>query len=197
MSEEDACRLSHEGRLGARVLVEREDPPKAHLLGSSKIGDNGEAWNARSLVNHVNFVVQPAAFFRRAAFEAAGGLDIDLHYVMDYDLWIRLGSRGGVHYLPQVLAEVRMYPETKTSSGGLPRFEEMERMIRRHGRRTVPADFEPEILEALTQACERSIRGGHVGETLGHLQRLVPYGFEVAGRRTVRRLRRSLHGTGF
>jgi len=163
-------------------------------LGSTRYG---EAWDARSLVNRVNFVVQPAAFFRRAAFEAVGGLDIDLHYVMDYDLWIRLGSRGGVRYLPQVLAEVRMYPETKTSSGGLPRFDEMERMIRRHGRRTVPADFEPEILEALTQACGRSIRRGHVGETLGHVQRLVPYGFKVAGRRTVRRLRRSLHGTRF
>ena len=35
-------------------------------------------------------VVQPAAFFRRNAYEAVGGLDPALHYTMDYELWLKI-----------------------------------------------------------------------------------------------------------
>jgi hypothetical protein len=43
VSGEDACRLSHEGRLRARVLVEGEDPPKAQLLSSPKTLIEGDS----------------------------------------------------------------------------------------------------------------------------------------------------------
>jgi glycosyltransferase involved in cell wall biosynthesis len=170
---------------GQAVLVDRA----GNRLGSTRYG---EPWNLRDLVGRTNYIQQPAAFFRRAAFNAVGGLQVDLHYVMDYDLWIRLGSRGGVRFLPQVLAEVRIYPETKTASGGLQRFQEMERMIRRHGRRNVPADFEGQMLRALLQACRGSVRRGNVRETLRLLQHIAPYGSRVVWRRSVRRLRRTL-----
>jgi hypothetical protein len=168
---------------GQAVFIDRA----GRSLGAAR---HGEPWNLRELVHGTNFVQQPAAFFRRTAFEAVGGLDVDLHYVMDYDLWIRLGSRGTVRFMPQVLAEVRMYAETKTATGGLPRFEEMERMIRRYGRRSVPSGFEPEMLRALVQACAVSVRRGNVGQTLRHLRHLAPYSCRAVRRHTVRRLRR-------
>ena len=149
----------------------------------------GEPWDIHDLVNRTNFVQQPAAFFRRAAFDAVGGLDVDLHYVMDYDLWIRLGSGGGhARFLPEVMADVRMHAGTKTASGGLTRFLEMERMIGRYGRRSVPAFFEPQMLRALARACRASARRGKLRETLGHLRHLAPYGFRAVRRRVVRRL---------
>jgi glycosyltransferase involved in cell wall biosynthesis len=63
-----------------------------------------------------NFICQPSVFFRRRAFEEAGGLDTNLHYVMDYDLWIRLGQRFAFRYLPEYLSTYRLHEESKTIS---------------------------------------------------------------------------------
>lgn len=60
------------------------------------------------------FICQPAAFFRRSAIEAVGGLDTRLRYCMDYDLWIRLARRFVIERIPQALASSRQYPQTKT-----------------------------------------------------------------------------------
>jgi glycosyltransferase involved in cell wall biosynthesis len=61
-----------------------------------------------------NYIPQPAAFFRRRALEAVGGLDEDLHYVMDFDLWLRLGLRGEGAYLPTKLAGLRLHADAKS-----------------------------------------------------------------------------------
>jgi glycosyltransferase involved in cell wall biosynthesis len=63
-----------------------------------------------------NFICQPSVFFRRRAFEEVGGLDTSLHYVMDYDLWIRLGQRFAFRYLPEYLSTYRLHEESKTIS---------------------------------------------------------------------------------
>lgn len=62
-----------------------------------------------------NYVPQPAAFIRRRAIEDVGFLDMKLAYVMDYDLWLRLGIRHRFEYLPAKLAVLRLHAETKTS----------------------------------------------------------------------------------
>ena len=41
-----------------------------------------------------NPVSQPSCFLRRRAVDAVGGLDETLHYVMDWDLWLRLQEGG-------------------------------------------------------------------------------------------------------
>ena len=58
--------------------------------------------------------VQPALFFRRSVFDSIGYLDESLNYAMDYDFFIRLGRHTRIHYIPQPLANLRMYPESKT-----------------------------------------------------------------------------------
>jgi glycosyltransferase involved in cell wall biosynthesis len=63
-----------------------------------------------------NFICQPSVFFTKRAFEEAGGLDTRLHYVMDYDLWIRLGQRVAFRYLPEFLSTYRLHEESKTIS---------------------------------------------------------------------------------
>ncbi|HZV81861.1 MAG TPA: glycosyltransferase family 2 protein [Geobacteraceae bacterium] len=63
-----------------------------------------------------NIICQPAAFFRRGAFEAVGGLDASLHFVMDYDLWIRIGRRFSCSHLPRLLATYRLHDSSKTIS---------------------------------------------------------------------------------
>lgn len=61
-----------------------------------------------------NPIPQPAAFMRRAALDAAGYLDQRLHMAMDLELWLRLGLRYEVGYLPRRLATLREHPGTKT-----------------------------------------------------------------------------------
>jgi glycosyltransferase involved in cell wall biosynthesis len=66
-----------------------------------------------------DFICQPSVFFRRRAFEEAGGLDMSLHYAMDYDLWIRLGQRFVFRYLPEYLSTYRLHEESKTISAAV------------------------------------------------------------------------------
>lgn len=61
-----------------------------------------------------NIICQPAAFFRNAAFEAVGGLDETLDFVMDYDLWIRIGRCFSCHHIPRLLAAYRLHETSKT-----------------------------------------------------------------------------------
>jgi GT2 family glycosyltransferase len=61
-----------------------------------------------------NIICQPAAFFRSHAFKEVGGLDVTLDFVMDYDLWIRIGRRFSCHYIPQLLATYRLHEASKT-----------------------------------------------------------------------------------
>jgi hypothetical protein len=78
------------------------------------------------LVSDGDFVAQPAAFFRRAAFEAVGGVDESLSWAMDYDLWLKLAARYPVAYLPRRLARYRWTGDNKTARGGFPRLAELE-----------------------------------------------------------------------
>jgi glycosyltransferase involved in cell wall biosynthesis len=68
----------------------------------------------RLLVN--NIVKQPTVFMRRRVIGHLGGLDERLHYVMDWELWLRAGLAGLMfHYLPnQTLANFRLCPGTKS-----------------------------------------------------------------------------------
>jgi len=61
-----------------------------------------------------NFFCQPATFFRKAAYVAVGGLAPDLHYGMDYDLFVRIGKQFRCHYCRQVLAKYRLHETSKT-----------------------------------------------------------------------------------
>jgi glycosyltransferase involved in cell wall biosynthesis len=91
------------------------------------------------LVHHAFPLVQPAAFFRRELFERLGGLRESLGYTMDWDLVIRLAKLAPFEYVPAVLARQRIHGATKTATGGLRRYREILTVLRRHGRRRVPA----------------------------------------------------------
>ena len=64
----------------------------------------------------LNLICQPAAFFRREAWDDVGGLGEDLHYAMDHDLWIRMASRFPLAYVPEPLATYRLHGESKTGA---------------------------------------------------------------------------------
>lgn len=65
--------------------------------------------------------------------EKIGGLNVALHYTMDWDLWLRLLDAGcNFHFLHEILSAVRVYPETKTLSGAKQRYREIRDILRVH-----------------------------------------------------------------
>ncbi|MCB0057960.1 MAG: glycosyltransferase [Caldilineaceae bacterium] len=69
---------------------------------------------AQDLLEHR--VPQPATFMRRTALEQVGYLDEDLHYVMDRDLFLKLGYRGRLDSIGAIWANFRECEGTKTAS---------------------------------------------------------------------------------
>ncbi len=84
------------------------------------------------LVNVSDYILQQSVFFRRAALEQIGWVREDLHYVMDWDLLIRLAQRWPLQYVPAYFGCLREYGAAKTSSGGDKRIAEIARVLRQH-----------------------------------------------------------------
>ena len=66
------------------------------------------------LFSSPNFIRQPTVFFRKAVLDKVGYLDESLHYVMDYDLWLRMGMVADFRLIPTVLASERFHGEAKS-----------------------------------------------------------------------------------
>jgi glycosyltransferase involved in cell wall biosynthesis len=154
-----------------------------------------EPFDLGRLVNELDYIVQPATFFRRSAWEGAGGLDAGLHYCLDYDLMIRLAKEAPLAYLPAVQAYVRMYPTTKTASGGFGRLQEIERMIRRHGRRTLPRGFQAEMVTESLRLLKRGLTGRRPRDAARGARELSRYLPRLAARRLSSRMPRLRSGS--
>lgn len=68
-------------------------------------------WSYQRLLRG-NILFHPATFVRNRAFEKVGVFDTSLHYVMDYDLWLRLGKSSAPFLLDLPLACFRIHPES-------------------------------------------------------------------------------------
>ncbi len=109
-----------------------------NLLGEFPKAGRPNLWK---LIYFSDYLLQPAVFLRRRAVDEVGYLDETLHWGMDWDLFIRLGKRFAMKYVPNSLASQRQYDDTKTASGGLPRFRELVGIMRRHGKKRYPPAF--------------------------------------------------------
>jgi len=81
---------------------------------------------------------QPAVWWRRRVYEKFGGFDESLHYCMDHEYWLRLGSRVGWHYIAEPLAASRLHADAKTSRQLPAMWRETARMLTRDGWRFKP-----------------------------------------------------------
>ncbi len=67
------------------------------------------------LLYGLNYLSQPATFFRRTVFEKVGYLDETLHYGLDWEYWLRLANHGvKFAHLPRYLAATRWHGQAKT-----------------------------------------------------------------------------------
>ena len=109
---------------------------RAYLRESGELRvSDGQAYTFRRLLNN-DLIPNQAAFLRTDALRRCGGVTLDLHYAMDYDLWLRLGLHHKMHYLPGVRGVWRALPEVKTIAGALQSLVErvslFERLLAQH-----------------------------------------------------------------
>ena len=115
-----------------------------------------QPFDRQQLIRETDFVLQPAAFFRRDVFDAAGGLDHGLQYAFDWDLWIRLTYVADAVFLPEILACTRLWDGTKTSRGGWSRVRELSRVASRHAGSAVTPMVRRELVTLLSSPiCRR------------------------------------------
>jgi glycosyltransferase involved in cell wall biosynthesis len=94
-----------------------EDPDCAWLAGAGKFAyQSGRSGVMQSGIGSLDdllrfwqwggesFIVQPSCFWRRALWDAAGGVRDDLHLAMDYELWLRFATHAPLHTVDDVLS---------------------------------------------------------------------------------------------
>ena len=91
-----------------------------------------EPFNLWKLVHLSDYILQQTSYFRKNVLDEVGYLDEDLHYTMDWDLFIRIGKRYEIGYIPKYMGAIREYPEAKSFAGGGKRFAELARVMRYH-----------------------------------------------------------------
>jgi len=147
------------GALRRVIRVFGENPQAEFVYGRGwNIDESGRiiedagvlAFDLWRLIHQRNFIQQPSCFFRRSLLERVGPLDEGLHYVMDWDLWIRFAAYRGL-YVDDFWSSNRVYRENKTQSGQLRRWREITTMVRRYTDVRRPPVVRLYLLEALIQ----------------------------------------------
>jgi glycosyltransferase involved in cell wall biosynthesis len=164
-----------------RALVEafQANPGVGLIYGDADFIDAGgrficpctvvEPYCRHRLLQFGDYIIQPAAFFTRRAYETVGGLDKTLNWAMDWDLWIRLSLQYEVVYIRKLLASYRWLGSNKTAEGGFARLEEIEEVAGRYGCRGLPAYFRLEKARLLAGDACRELKNLRLGRALGYL----------------------------
>ena len=77
-----------------------------------------------------NIISQPSCFIRREALVEMDYVQEDLHYTMDWDLWVRLMDAGKTFaFLPDNLSSVLWDRDTKTGTLGWRRLNEIRNVV--------------------------------------------------------------------
>lgn len=132
-----------------RVVEEFEKNTKLGLLygegyiideNSNKIRifEHTQEFDYWKLVNFWDYIMQPTTFFKKTYLKKVGYLDEQLHYCMDWDLWIKLAAVAEVKYIPDLLACSREYADTKTNTGGDKRLEEIVCLLQKYSGKEKP-----------------------------------------------------------
>jgi hypothetical protein len=127
------------------------------------VGYHPNVSNDLSRLGQENLIAQPSCFFRSTLYRDVGGLDYDLHYTMDWDLWIKMSqAQAAFAYVPTLLSGVTLDPDAKTAKLSLSRAREIQGFLGRSG-----ASFGERsslIVESMKTALLWKLRG----DTPGH-----------------------------
>jgi len=82
---------------------------------------------------HVLYIPTTTVFIRRKIFDEGNFLDINYHYAMDYEFFLRLAQRGyRFWHIPQLMADFRWHQNSKSSTQAVCQKEEKEKALLAH-----------------------------------------------------------------
>lgn len=119
----------------------------------------GEKSNNLDQLFEKGFLPQPSVYFHRDAYISVGGIDIELDYAIDYDLWVRFAKEEFTFAGTDTnLSGNRWHQQTKTSTNLLDLLSEVVKIqLREFGR--VSPYFVQAISDNLYSTLHSSIRG--------------------------------------
>lgn len=146
--------LLEKGALHAVATAFAEHPEAGVVYGDSVyVAADGETvvgsfpGEPYSRLRHLahRFIAQPSCFYRTAMVPPA--VREDLHYCMDYELWLRLAAKGvQFHYLPQILSRYRLHEESKSVHALSAMHREIRREVYRPILRSGPSRAERQAI---------------------------------------------------
>jgi glycosyltransferase involved in cell wall biosynthesis len=80
-----------------------------------------------------NFISQPGVFWRRSLLDEIGYLSESEHFCMDYEYWLRIGSRYPAGVIREYLANFRYHRASKSGSVDRKQFQDELRIARGFG----------------------------------------------------------------
>jgi glycosyltransferase involved in cell wall biosynthesis len=87
---------------------------------------------ATNFLKVINYISQPATFWRKSLHNSFGYFDLQYRFAMDYDFWLRIVSTTKLHLLNRYLASFRIYPTSITSSDSRKQFSEEYDIARKY-----------------------------------------------------------------
>ena len=100
---------------GKCVIIDEDDVEIRRAITQYKY-----FWQRRYSYNWLlvlDFIAQPAVFWRRELTEDIGLFDVNEHLAMDYDYWLRAGARYQPGFIDDYLARFRLHSVSKSATG--------------------------------------------------------------------------------
>lgn len=86
----------------------------------------------KSVFQIVQFISQPATFWRRSIISQVGYFDESLHYSMDYDYWLKIWQQHELYYIDKYLSAYRVHRLSKAVISPETQFQKEYEIIKRY-----------------------------------------------------------------
>lgn len=96
-----------------KIIDENGLEMRKRITGYKYFWQNRYSYN-RLLV--IDFIAQPAVFWRKELTDEIGLFDVNAHLAMDYDYWLRAGAKYNPKFINEYLARFRLHSESKSST---------------------------------------------------------------------------------
>ena len=123
---------------GNCMIIDENDEEIRRAITRYKIAQSCN-YSYRRLLRR-DFISQPSTFFTSDAYRAVGELDGSLTYAMDYEYWLRLGSKYEPRFIDKFLANFRWHGASKNGTLYRKAAWEAYQMARRHAPGTPSID---------------------------------------------------------
>lgn len=109
------------GAIRTAVKVLEQNPELGMVYGNVQVVDkdgrvlNNLRYNNWGLEDLMTFHIigQPSVIMRRSVLEKAGYLNLSFHFMLDHQLWLRMGLQAGMLYIPQLIAGAHYHEDCK------------------------------------------------------------------------------------